>query len=511
MNSENHVILTDEQPDLVIKLAWLALLASYIGQFMYRQGHRLVFLTFEGGKAEIRQATRTWLYAMLIRVALWYKTRSNGEIDNSSPPRAIITDMMAFAPSSLPELDKISRVPFFTATGELVSTPGYHAETLTYFDPDPELIVLQIPKHVSPQQLRQAVSTIVDELLSDFPYASQSDKAHMVVAMLQPFIIECIDGVTPLYVFDASAPRSGKTLLGDTLSTVVTGNPTPWMTLRSGEDRIERQLFSVLAEGRSIIAIDNFPQNRSLHSGVFASFLTAQTVSTQKLFRHQTSQVNNKATYILTGNNVRVSNEMAPRCIRIRLNAGVEDPSTRTGFKHENLLSWTRKHRAELIRALLIIIIAWVQAGMPRYRERTLGAFENWCQVMGGILDVAGIPGFLENMGDFREQADEELEEWRDFVSVWQEQFGLRPVLPMDLANLAMAEGLLLGLLREGSERSRQTQMGRLLKSARDRVFNGYRIVMAKDARHRGRWYRLQPIDAEPSAVSLRLVGSDDV
>jgi len=169
----------------------------------------------------------------------------------------------------------------------------------------------------------------------------------------------------------------------------------------------------------------------------------------------------------------------------------------------KDLLDWTREHRAELVRACLVVIKAWMQAGMPRFQDRTKGAFESWCHILGGILSVVGIQGFLENEDDFREQSDEELESWQDFAAIWHERFGLRAVLPKDLAELCMTEDLMLGLLKDGTPRSRQTQMGNLLKSSRDRVFNGLRIVMAKNARHRGHWYRLQPVESENSNSTL--------
>ena len=44
---------------------------------------------------------------------------------------------------------------------------------------------------------------------------------------------------------------------------------------------------------------------------------------------------------------------------------------------------------------------------MPRH-QKTIGSFEGWAEVMGGILQVAGVPGFLGNLQEMYEQADAE-------------------------------------------------------------------------------------------------------
>jgi putative DNA primase/helicase len=43
----------------------------------------------------------------------------------------------------------------------------------------------------------------------------------------------------------------------------------------------------------------------------------------------------------------------------------------------------------------------------------TLGSFESWAGVLGGILHVAGIPGFLDNAAEFYKRSDAEGEKAR--------------------------------------------------------------------------------------------------
>ena len=57
--------------------------------------------------------------------------------------------------------------------------------------------------------------------------------------------------------------------------------------------------------------------------------------------------------------------------------------------------------------AALTLIRAWIAAGRPK-GKKTLGKFEGWAEVMGGILQVAGVPGFLDQLEAFRERDDPE-------------------------------------------------------------------------------------------------------
>ena len=119
---------------------------------------------------------------------------------------------------------------------------------------------------------------------------------------------------------------------------------------------------------------------------------------------------------------------MARRSIRIRLDAGVEHPWERKDFKYPNLKGWADEHRSQLVRAALILIRAWVVAGMPRWCAKSLGSYEQWSAVMGGILENAGIEGFLGNLAEFYEVADVEGACWALFVEKWWEKFDQKAV-----------------------------------------------------------------------------------
>jgi hypothetical protein len=124
-----------------------------------------------------------------------------------------------------------------------------------------------------------------------------------------------------------------------------------------------------------------------------------------------------KATFLASGNNVRLAGDMPRRCYRVRLDAKCTSPFLRTGpepgrsFTIDDLKSWTKEHRGELLAALLTLVRAWYMAGQPKPTIKPLGSLERWTITVGGILEHAGIRGFMENATAMYQEADDESRE----------------------------------------------------------------------------------------------------
>jgi hypothetical protein len=201
-----------------------------------------------------------------------------------------------------------------------------------------------------------------------------------------------------------------------------------------------------------------------------------------------------RCVWVATGNNPQFSHEMARRIVRIRLDAHVDQPWRRKAgdFRHADLRGWTKANRSRLIAACLTLGQAWIAAGRPRQGERSLGSFDNWAAIMGGILDVAGIPGFLANLDETYETADAEGATWRAFVGAWWDRHGTADVATADLHQVALTSEPPLPL-GDGGDRSQRTRLGKALGRMRDRIFaiGSFRLqVRAGRVSHQAqRWY----------------------
>ena len=162
---------------------------------------------------------------------------------------------------------------------------------------------------------------------------------------------------------------------------------------------------------------------------------------------------------------------------------------TEPDFLHPNLLEWVDHNRKWLIWAGLTLIQNWLAAGRPHPSGKPLGSYQSWSSVIGGILEQAGIGGFLSNLEEFYEIADHEGTILRRLFASWVDKFGTKEVSTADLLPLAIEiDGLDIRGRDEGSQRK---SLGRKLAKQRDRVIGDYRLVQSGTEHRAGRWQLL--------------------
>lgn len=349
-----------------------------------------------------------------------------------------------------------------------------------------------VPASPTDDDVARARALFFDELLVDFPFVDASDKAHMLAALLLPFARRLVEGTTPIHLVEAPAAGTGKGLLVSVLFVLATGKSAEAGTLPREEDEVRKKLTSELLAGRPILALDNADPKHRVDSAALAAATTTEFWVDRLLGQTRSMTLANRAVWMLTGNNVRLSTELARRCVRIRIDAGTDRPWRRAAFKHPDLLRWLRQERGAVIHAALTLIQNWLAKGRPAGKER-LGSFESWAEVLGGILDAAGVEGFLGNLDSLHDAADEEGSLWRDFVAVWWMTHQDRPVCVADLLSLCQSADLMTSVIGEGTEKSQVTKLGTALQSARDRVFGEHRVRTFRDARVKRHQYRLEP------------------
>ncbi len=189
--------------------------------------------------------------------------------------------------------------------------------------------------------------------------------------------------------------------------------------------------------------------------------------------------------WVATGNNPSVSTEIARRSIRIRIDSECERPWTREDFKHSNLRVWADEHRSDLVWAALTLVQAWVAAGKPLWDSKTLGSYEHWAAVMGGILETNEIEGFLGNLDEFYEVADAEGVSWGSFVEKWWKRYGEKVTGVGDLFLPAIEAGL---ELKGFDDHAQRVSLGMRLRQHRDQIIGGYRIVSAGKSQGAAQW-----------------------
>jgi hypothetical protein len=424
-----------------------------------------------GGDALRQVSSVTAMRELLSRAASWASQRGKS-LAPVSVPRTAADDVVS-NPPKLPRLDIAApvRAPFFSISGNLISRRGYVAEQGVYCSPT--VTVQRPPMSPTVADLSSALQLILDELLVDFPFATQSDRAHALCLLLHPLVRPMIEGPTPLYVIESSTPGTGKGLLANVVSIIATGAtaaPTALPKKREGGE-LRKKITSLLMSGQAIIVLDNA---EALTDSDLAAALTADQWSDRVLGSSSTVSVPNRALWIVTGNNLRLSTEMVRRCLRIRIVAHVERPEERSGFRHDPLPCWALRRRSALLRALMTVVQSWVAAGKQPGAER-MGSYEQYATVMGGILRSAGIEGMLANRAALRESADDDSAIWRDFFGAVADQYGDKEVTAAELYELAKSCEL-ADTIAAPTERGARSRLGRALRKQIDRVYGGRRL-----------------------------------
>ena len=405
---------------------------------------------------------------MLARLAVWRRMNRQGELIPAHPPMPLVKSVLATPDPGLPVLVGIVNTPVFGRNGKLLTTPGYHPDARLLYSPAPGFEVPAIAQRPSAEQVAAARSLICDDLLGDFPLVSLAEHAHAVALLLLGFLRSMIDGPTPLHLIEKPTPGTGATLMVDAIATILTGAGVSVMTEGRDDEEWRKRVTAKLRQIPSIVLIDNLRQK--LDSSAVAAALTAPFWEDRILGVSEMTRLPIRCVWIATGNNPEFSNEMARRLVRIRLDAHVERPWQRAGFRHPDLMIWVRANRVRLVAACLTLCQAWIAAGRPR-GARTIGSYENWAQVLGGVLDIAGVEGFLGNLDEMLEASDGEGAVWRSFVSAWWDRFGTAEVGTNDLYETALScePPLPLG---SGNDRSQRIRLGKALGRLRDRVFH---------------------------------------
>lgn len=456
--------------DELSRQAWDAVrLANKPVRLFQRGGIPLRIERDETGMA-IREITADKMRFEIGRAAAWQRRG-----DYVLAPKEIAVDMLSSPEFPLPVLNRVVPVPIFAPDGTLETSPGYSPKSGNYYAPVESVEIIPASDNVTAEECQAAVELIWDEVLVDFPLKGAADIAAAMALFIQPFVREMIAGPTPCFLLDSSMNGSGKTMLGEVL---LYPSQLKWPSLISeigSPEEMEKMLSSALLSRDAVLFIDNV--NSKVGSGVLANYLTATTKKIRRLGKSETIEVPVRPTWVMTGANLELTNENARRCVHSRLEPKTGTPELRTGFKHEFLKEWVEEHASELIHAAHTMVLYWIQKGRPSPKGRPMGSYERWYQVIGGILETAGVLGFLSNLEEFHAEANSERSSWTEFVNEWWNSHGDSRVTVSNL--MAIAENIGGLDIYGNTDRGRVTYLGKLLKQNRARIYGGFRINKA--------------------------------
>lgn len=288
-------------------------------------------------------------------------------------------------------------------------THGYNVATGVYLDSG-DLNVPRVSEAPSDDEVCEAKRLFVEEVFSDFPIGGLTreelvkrvmggepvpDFANLIGMVLQPFCRDGIDGPTPLYMLTKPTPGTGASLIVDVAATIATGDVAPPQPLPTNAEELEKTMLAIAIGDVEICNFDNL--NFTVSGGALASNLTARKVRGRLLSTSRIVVAPVRNLWVGTANNVEASPEILRRIVMIELDAHMARPETRSGWRHDDIMSWVKDNRGRLVWAALTLIQNWVAKGRPTNGVPVANSYENWSRAIGGILKSAGVNGFLGN------------------------------------------------------------------------------------------------------------------
>ena len=509
------IVTTGQQLDDLVAASWKALFLANSPPMLFNRAGRVVLLRYGSpeGPPCIEDLGETGARGLLGRTASWFRRKGDDILEAIFPPKEVSADLLEFPHKELPLLEAVVSSPSVGPEGEFLSSPGYHPSARLFYHRG-SLAIPPIRDIPTPEEIREAREFLLSDFLGDFMFAADADRAAALAALLTPLLRRAFRGPVPLFSSESPVQGSGKGLLVQALAIVSTGREVIPQRLPLEEEEVAKTLLSEISTGRPIVLLDNADNKgrRCVDSGTLEAVLTSEEWTGRTLGSSVMASYLVRAVFFITGVNLEFARGLIRRRVRIRIDPRSETPWTRTSFKRPGtaLLRWAEENRGSLLAAAFTLIRAYFSlSGDKRPRGRSLGSYEAWSDLLGGILEVAGVPGFLGHLDDPAEIVVEggsgTGEEWGELISKWWAHYGPDPTSAATLATLAKRLDLLEGLRGTGSRKSQETRLGSALKRLRGRVFSGLRVCVGWSATRKAADYTLEvlPGTIPPTRVSL--------
>jgi hypothetical protein len=447
----------------------------------------------ETGRRRIVPVTREYLSGCLTRAADFFTVAVKSRV-KVSPPVDAVKDLLSRPAGelSLPRLLAVTETPLLRLDGSVIDEPGYDPETCVLYSPSPDLVVPPIPANLGNEDAIDAAYDAVDvieDAIGEFPWKDDFSHANAFALLLTPIVRALISGCVPLALLDAPQQGTGKGLLAEVVAFIATGSAAAISAAPQGNDESEwrKTLTSHVYAGNQLVIFDNLEE--PLRSASLAAVITSETWSDRPLGSTAIITMPQRVVFVATGNNLTVGGDLPRRSYWVRMDAQSSRPWQGRKFRHAKLKQFIKQNRGKLLGALLTMASAWFQAGQPPASTPVLGSFEEWSRIIGGILEFAGVEGFLGNLENLY-QNDPSEQQWEAFLCAIQAHFGNQQFTARQLSlAIAMKTGVLYAALPDELDREdmNNKSLGRALLRKVDRRYGqkGLRLERAGEDRNK--------------------------
>jgi hypothetical protein len=347
----------------------------------------------------------------------------------------------------------------------------------------------------------ESLDWIINIALADFPFASDTDTAGAVAALLTAMQRRMFDGNEGCPGFLTTAPiqSSGKTAFFQLLFELIWGRTAAATNWSTSDEELGKHILAILLEGHGGVLFDNLEEGGRVESNALARAMTSPKFTGRVLGENRGAIVPTNCLWCFTGNNISASGDFNTRILAIKIDPKTETPEERT-FTRPDLAEWCKSHRAEFYKHAMTILVGYQRhlrdGGSPCDVKPT--RYTNWDNqvrhaiIWAGSADPAVL--FEQNKAE-----DPKREGRRNLLAAWWCAYGGEPKHLRDVITDAEEVSRYAAAEKEGNLRDLDEAIRDLLPVGKVTSRN-LATVLRKFA---GQWidgYRIAAEDAGPKS-----------
>jgi putative DNA primase/helicase len=283
-------------------------------------------------------------------------------------------------------LSGVIESPTIRIDGSIVQVDGYDRQTGLILRSSTAFP--SVPESPTKENAARALAELL-EVLVDFPMQDDPDRSAWVSMVLSMVGRSCIEGNVPLFAVTANVRGSGKSLLVDAATLIAYGRRAARSAFTRNDDELRKTITAVAKDAVPSVLFDNL--DIQLGGAALDAAITSSTWTDRLLgLTRMTGDLPMRTIWSATGNNLAFGSDVGRRVLPIRLHSVLENPESRSGFVHPDLLSWVGTQRPRLAVAALTLLRAYFVAGCPIQPNGDWGSFESWIAKVRGAIVWAG-------------------------------------------------------------------------------------------------------------------------
>ena len=460
--------------------------------------HATQTVSREEGTPILRTITPPRLRALLADAANWYSAQPRSKkLVPDMPATWVMDDILSREQWPFPPLTGLVSTPTLRPDGTVLDHPGYDPATGLFLSLNGTSFP-SVPDSPTTAQLAHALTTLAEPFV-DFPFAELCHKSVALAALLTMVSRYALTNV-PLFAIRATTRGSGKTLLTDVISLMITGRKIPKISESRNEEEEDKRLLGLALEGDTIVSIDNV--HHPLGNSALDRALTSQNYKGRLLGSNSNPEAPLYTVFFATGNNLTFHGDLARRVLPIDLAPQVEHPEARQHFQLGNadeLMGLVGSKRPTYVSAALTLLRGYLAADMPRQALDAYGGFDKWNHLVCGCLVWLDCPNPLLARAGLENNSDEAFEAHQELLTAWYACYASKAMTlatiigdiqvksspPKTLLTLSTEEQLAYDRLREAlggidekydGQRLNAKRLGWAMRRLEGRIIDGKRI-----------------------------------